>query len=58
MRKILFCISASAAMFISQIAMAETVKIGFVTTLTGGAGAIGSPMSSFNYKEQNHYCNN
>ena len=42
MRKILFLISASSAMFISQIVMAETVKIGFVTTLTGGAGAIGN----------------
>ena len=44
MRKILFWISASAALIISQIAMAETVKIGFVTTLTGGAGAIGNDM--------------
>ena len=41
MRKILFWISAFASLLISQIAIAETVKIGFVTTLTGGAGAIG-----------------
>lgn len=33
-----------AAMLISQVALAETVKIGFVTTLTGGAGAIGNDM--------------
>ncbi len=33
-----------AAMLISQVAFAETVKIGFVTTLTGGAGAIGNDM--------------
>ena len=33
-----------AAMLISQVALAETVKIGFVTTLTGGAGAIGKDM--------------
>ena len=29
---------------ISQVVLAETVKIGFVTTLTGGAGAIGNDM--------------
>ena len=33
-----------AIMLISQVAFAETVKIGFVTTLTGGAGAIGNDM--------------
>jgi len=44
MRKILFWISSSALLIISQIAMAETVKIGFITTLTGGAGAIGNDM--------------
>ncbi len=33
-----------AVMLISQVAFAETVKIGFVTTLTGGAGAIGNDM--------------
>ena len=33
-----------AIMLISQISFAETVKIGFVTTLTGGAGAIGNDM--------------
>ena len=33
-----------AVMLISQVALAETVKIGFVTTLTGGAGAIGNDM--------------
>ena len=33
-----------ALMLISQVAFAETVKIGFVTTLTGGAGAIGNDM--------------
>jgi len=32
------------AMLIGQVALAETVKIGFVTTLTGGAGAIGNDM--------------
>jgi branched-chain amino acid transport system substrate-binding protein len=31
-------------MLSSQLAFAETVKIGFVTTLTGGAGAIGNDM--------------
>ena len=31
-------------MMISQIALAESVKIGFITTLTGGAGAIGNDM--------------
>ena len=49
MRKILFLISASSAMFISQIVMAETVKIGFVTTLTGGAGAIGNDTVSYTH---------
>ena len=44
MRNILFWISVSASLIISQIAIAETVKIGFVTTLTGGAGAIGNDM--------------
>jgi len=33
-----------ALMLISQVALAETVRIGFVTTLTGGAGAIGNDM--------------
>ena len=33
-----------ALMLISQVIFAETVKIGFVTTLTGGAGAIGNDM--------------
>jgi branched-chain amino acid transport system substrate-binding protein len=33
-----------AVMLISQVAFAENVKIGFVTTLTGGAGAIGNDM--------------
>ena len=33
-----------AVMLSSQLAFAETVKIGFVTTLTGGAGAIGNDM--------------
>ena len=33
-----------ATMLISHIVLAETVKIGFVTTLTGGAGAIGNDM--------------
>ena len=33
-----------AIMLISQISFAETVKIGFLTTLTGGAGAIGNDM--------------
>ena len=33
-----------ALMLISQVALAETVRIGFVTTLTGGAGAIGYDM--------------
>ena len=32
------------AMLISNLVLAETVKIGFVTTLTGGAGAIGNDM--------------
>ena len=44
MRKILFWISAFSLLLLSQIAIAETVKIGFVTTLTGGAGAIGNDM--------------
>ena len=44
MRKILFLISTSALLIISQIAIAETVKIGFLTTLTGGAAAIGNDM--------------
>ena len=33
-----------AIMLISQISFAETVKIGFVTTLNGGAGANGNDM--------------
>ncbi len=33
-----------ALILISQVALAETVRIGFVTTLTGGAGAIGNDM--------------
>ncbi|MEZ7852957.1 MAG: ABC transporter substrate-binding protein [SAR324 cluster bacterium] len=33
-----------SVMLIRQVAFAETVKIGFVTTLTGGAGAIGNDM--------------
>ena len=33
-----------AVILICQVAFAETVKIGFVTTLTGGAGAIGNDM--------------
>ncbi len=32
------------AMLVGQVTFAETVKIGFVTTLTGGAGAIGNDM--------------
>ena len=52
MRKILFLISASAALIISQIAMAETVKIGFVTTLTGGAGAIGNDTVCVHFQRQ------
>ena len=32
------------AMLVGQVALADTVKIGFVTTLTGGAGAIGNDM--------------
>ena len=31
-------------LLVGQVALAETVKIGFVTTLTGGAGAIGNDM--------------
>ena len=33
-----------AVILISQVVFAETVKIGFVTTLTGGAGANGNDM--------------
>ena len=32
------------ALLVGQVTLAETVKIGFVTTLTGGAGAIGNDM--------------
>ena len=32
------------ALLLGQVTLAETVKIGFVTTLTGGAGAIGNDM--------------
>ena len=32
------------ALLVGQVTFAETVKIGFVTTLTGGAGAIGNDM--------------
>ena len=31
-------------LLVGQVTLAETVKIGFVTTLTGGAGAIGNDM--------------
>ena len=44
MKLSLFVILSLAVILISQVAFAETVKIGFVTTLTGGAGAIGNDM--------------
>ncbi|HIF69531.1 MAG TPA: ABC transporter substrate-binding protein [Deltaproteobacteria bacterium] len=37
-------ILASFALLATSTALADTVKIGFVTTLTGGAGAIGNDM--------------
>ena len=37
-------ITAAAALLVSTAAVAETVKIGFVTTLTTGAGVIGRDM--------------
>jgi branched-chain amino acid transport system substrate-binding protein len=43
MSKKLIALAAAGAMFAST-AMAETVKVGFVTTLSGPAGIIGQPM--------------
>ena len=43
MKKLLIIGAVTAAMT-SMTAMAETVKVGYITTLSGGAGIIGKQM--------------